>query len=54
MARTCALIEAECKVPDSFKNQPRGYVKRLKTVRSPSVILFVTPAQQLDSLWPEL
>ncbi len=36
------------------KNQPRGYLKRLKTVPQPSVLLFVAPAQRLDSLWPEL
>ncbi len=35
-------------------NQPGGYLKRLKSAPQPSALLFVAPAQRLDSLWPEL
>jgi len=35
-------------------NQPRGYLKRLGSAPQPSALLFVAPAQRLDSLWPEL
>ncbi len=35
-------------------NQPVGYLKRLESGRQPSALLFVAPAQRLDSLWPEL
>lgn len=36
------------------ENQPGGYLKRLESAPQPSVLLFVAPAQRLDSLWPEL
>jgi len=35
-------------------NQPRGYLERLASAPQPSALLFVAPAQRLDSLWPEL
>lgn len=35
-------------------NQPGGYLKRLESAPQPSALLFVAPAQRLDSLWPEL
>ena len=36
------------------ENQPCGYLKRLKSAPQPSALLFVAPAQRLDSLWAEL
>ena len=35
-------------------NQPAGYLKRLESAPQPSALLFVAPAQRLNSLWPEL
>ena len=36
------------------EKQPGGYLERLESAPQPSVLLFVAPAQRLDSLWPEL
>ena len=36
------------------ENQPGGYLKRLESAPQPTALLFVAPAQRLDSLWAEL
>ena len=35
-------------------NQPGGYLTRLEPASQPSALLFVAPAQRMDSLWAEL
>ena len=47
------LIEAKFWAGLTSK-QPGGYLKQLRSAPQPSALLFVAPAQRLDSLWPEL
>ena len=49
----CVLIEAKFWA-GLTANQPGGYLERLESAQQPSALLFVAPAQRLDSLWPEL